>query len=285
MATLRNTTVDDTGFVSLPFGTTAQRPASPVNGDTRFNTDFGYVEYYFMGFWINAENNRGGIPMEGLQCLLDIGNLASYPGTGTTITDLSGNGRNGTIVGTVSYGTLGTGSRFLSATNTAATTPTNYITIPLNIQSLYNRFTVLTVAGYNGAARGRITTTNNGNNWLLGHWGDGDARYFAEGWVNQETSSGTGSSLNQWGVHVGTGDTSVINTATIDDWQYWKNGGLKTSSGLSGGSQGPNSLSIGGRYGTEASDWKWQMLAVWNRVLGAEDIVEITANIRARGGI
>lgn len=278
MATLRNTIVDDTGFVHLPFGTTAQRPANPVNGDTRFNTTFGYVEYYFMGFWINAENNRGGIPMDGLLCLLDIGNPLSYNGAGTTITDLSGNGRNGTINGTVTYGTLATGSRFLSAA------PGNSVSIPFNVDAVTGRrFTVLTVAGYNGPTRGRITTTNS-NNWLLGHWSDGDARYFAEGWVNQETSSGTGASLNQWGVHVGTGDGVVINTVTYDEWQYWKNGGLKTASGITGGSQGPTSLSIGSFNGGELSHWKWQMLAVWNRVLSGDEIQEITANIRARGG-
>jgi hypothetical protein len=278
MATLTNTIVDDTGFVALPFGTTAQRPASPVNGDTRFNTDFGYVEYYFMGFWINAENNRGGIPMQGLLCLLDIDNLASYPGTGTTITDLSGNGRNGTITGTVTYGTLSTGSRFLSGGTSA------YVTIPINVNALTNRFTVLTVAGYNGATRRRITTST-GNNWLLGHWGDGDARYFAEGWVNQETSSGTGASLNQWGVHVGTGDASSINTVTYDEWQYWKNGGLKTASGITGGSAGPAGSIIINQFNSESSDWKWQMLAVWNRVLSGDEIQEMTANIRIRGGI
>jgi hypothetical protein len=278
MATLKNTTVDDTGSVYLPFGTTAQRPASPVNGDMRFNTDLGYVEFYFMGFWINAETNKGGIPMDGLLCLLDIGNAASYNGAGTTITDLSGNGRNGTITGTVTYGTLTTGSRFLSGGTSAR------IDIPFNVASVTgNRFTVLTVAGYNGGSRGRITSTNGSNNWLLGHWSSGDARYFAEGWVNQETSSGTGASLDQWGVHVGTGDASVINTVTIDDWQYWKNGGLKVSSGLSGGSNGPTTLAING-FG-ELSDWKWQMLAVWNRVLSGEEIQDITANIRIRGGI
>jgi hypothetical protein len=94
MATLRNTIVDDTGFVSLPFGTTAQRPASPVDGDTRFNTDRGFVEFYYKGFWVNAETNYGGIAIEGLQLFLDAANPDSYPGTGNTWFDLSGNGRN-----------------------------------------------------------------------------------------------------------------------------------------------------------------------------------------------
>ena len=46
MATLKNTTFNDTGFITLPAGTTAQRPASPVQGMTRYNTTLGYVEWY-----------------------------------------------------------------------------------------------------------------------------------------------------------------------------------------------------------------------------------------------
>ena len=40
---------------------------------------------------------------------LDAGNSASYPGTGTTWTDLSGSGNNGTLVGSPAYSTAGGG--------------------------------------------------------------------------------------------------------------------------------------------------------------------------------
>jgi hypothetical protein len=46
MATLKNTTINDTGYLGLPTGTTAQRPVSPVNGYVRFNTTLGYIEWY-----------------------------------------------------------------------------------------------------------------------------------------------------------------------------------------------------------------------------------------------
>lgn len=44
-----------TGAATLPVGTTAQRPASPTNGMTRFNTTTGYPEWYSatLGTWIN----------------------------------------------------------------------------------------------------------------------------------------------------------------------------------------------------------------------------------------
>ena len=46
MATLKNTTFNDTGFFTLPAGTTAQRPVSPVQGMSRYNTTLGYIEWY-----------------------------------------------------------------------------------------------------------------------------------------------------------------------------------------------------------------------------------------------
>ena len=52
MATLKNTTINDTGFLNLPSGTTAQRPVSPVAGMVRFNTTTGYAEIYNGSVWI-----------------------------------------------------------------------------------------------------------------------------------------------------------------------------------------------------------------------------------------
>jgi hypothetical protein len=55
MATLKSTTINDTGFFTLPSGTTAQRPGSPVAGMIRNNTSTGYVEYYNGTAWINLD--------------------------------------------------------------------------------------------------------------------------------------------------------------------------------------------------------------------------------------
>jgi hypothetical protein len=54
MATLKNTTINDTGYLGLPVGTTAQRPGSPVNGYMRYNTSTGYGEIYnaTLGQWL-----------------------------------------------------------------------------------------------------------------------------------------------------------------------------------------------------------------------------------------
>ena len=46
MADLKNTTIDDTGFLELPSGTTAQRPSNPQAGMIRWNTDVELAELY-----------------------------------------------------------------------------------------------------------------------------------------------------------------------------------------------------------------------------------------------
>ena len=46
MAQLKSTQINDTGFLQLPAGTSAQRPASPANGQMRYNTTLGRVEWY-----------------------------------------------------------------------------------------------------------------------------------------------------------------------------------------------------------------------------------------------
>ena len=51
MATLKNTVIDDTGYITLPVGTTAQRPASPTVGMVRYNTTLGFSEQYTADGW------------------------------------------------------------------------------------------------------------------------------------------------------------------------------------------------------------------------------------------
>ncbi len=47
-----NPQIPGTGRLRLPVGTTAQRPASPVNGDTRFNSDLDRAEIYSGVAWV-----------------------------------------------------------------------------------------------------------------------------------------------------------------------------------------------------------------------------------------
>jgi len=100
MATLLSTTVAGSGSIILPKGTTDQRPSTPSQGDTRYNTEKQIVEIYNGSVWQSFPDiERNGLTMHWDP-------LDSYPGSGNTITDLSGNGRDGTLnsVGVVNTG-------------------------------------------------------------------------------------------------------------------------------------------------------------------------------------
>ena len=52
-ATVSDQLNSSTGYFDLPAGTTAQRPASPVNGMVRYNTTTSQLEAYQNSIWVN----------------------------------------------------------------------------------------------------------------------------------------------------------------------------------------------------------------------------------------
>jgi len=64
-----------------------------------------------------AYNNGPKIITNGLVLCLDAANAKSYPGSGTTWTDLSGNSRNGTLAGGATYNSLNKGSILFDGTD------------------------------------------------------------------------------------------------------------------------------------------------------------------------
>lgn len=101
MATLKNTTINDTGHLTLPSGTTAQRPGSPAAGMSRYNTSIGSIEVYNGSTWTFMDVRS--IVTSNLVINLDAGDTTSYPGNGTAWSDLSGNGNNGTLYNGPTY--------------------------------------------------------------------------------------------------------------------------------------------------------------------------------------
>jgi hypothetical protein len=53
MATLKNTKIEDTGYIGFPNGTTEQRPVSPQRGMIRWNTTTSKLEGYDGTNWKN----------------------------------------------------------------------------------------------------------------------------------------------------------------------------------------------------------------------------------------
>jgi hypothetical protein len=96
MATLKNTEINDTGFFTVPAGTTAQRPSGNVAGRLRYNTTTNLLEVsHADGSWTEVSNS---VVTTNLVLHLDAGNTNSYSGSGTVWNDLSGNNNNFNIV-------------------------------------------------------------------------------------------------------------------------------------------------------------------------------------------
>ena len=84
-----------TGFFTNPSGTTAQRPVSPLNGMTRYNTTTLRNEYYSNGAWRNHARLEGDT-FTGLVNLSAGANIASASTVNLTVAT----GNNLTITGT-----------------------------------------------------------------------------------------------------------------------------------------------------------------------------------------
>jgi hypothetical protein len=74
-----------------------------------------------MGVYAGPEINESGLVL-----CLDAGNTKSYPGSGTTWTDLSGNGNTGTLVNGPTYSSANGGSIVFDGSNDYIQTNFNY---------------------------------------------------------------------------------------------------------------------------------------------------------------
>jgi hypothetical protein len=195
------------------------------------------------------------IVTNGLVMYWDAANVRSYPGTGTTIYDLCKN-YNGTIVNGPTFSTANGGVIVFDGLD-------DYLyNSAINYSS--GTSTVIGAARYSGATRGRMINAFT-NNWLMGHWSNSVANYYAEGWVS---SAGAGGSDTNWRIYAATGNSAA------DSWSLYINGVINVSNNA--GSQGPNGIAIG-RQGFNTSEYstgEFSFLMVYNRVLSASEILQ-----------
>tara|TARA_R100001510_G_C7653380_1_gene211535 strand:- start:957 stop:2126 length:1170 start_codon:yes stop_codon:yes gene_type:complete len=97
-----NLVVGTTGAVKVPNGTTAQKPTA-ATGMIRYNTTNTKLEAYVGSNWLNLKTDPQDLTtISGLQVWADVtGGISS-----TTVADLSGNNRTGTLTTTSNKGTL-----------------------------------------------------------------------------------------------------------------------------------------------------------------------------------
>ena len=201
---------------------------------------------------------------DGLVVYVDAANPRSYPGTGNTWYDLSGNNNHMTLVNGVGFSSVSGGVMQTDGTN-------DYIVLSPFDQRFTNH-TVMAAARYSGATRARIVSSMS-NNWLLGHWSNQNPVYYAEGWI---VGPGVPNNTN-WQI------TTGVENYSSDIWSMYINGSLSVSN--SNGSQGPNGLCLGGWLGAnECSTAEISFLMFYNRLLTADEIKQNYNAIKKRFG-
>lgn len=198
----------------------------------------------------------------------DANDTNSYPGTGTTVYDISNSGTayNGTFVNTITYTTD-------NGYNVLGTNGSNSYIYNSAINLSSTNYTVMIGSRYTSVA-GRLLNGSS-NNWLLGHWDGNVNMYYAEGWV----SSTSGGGDTNWRIYTGTGNIGG------DSYQLYSNNSLSVSN--SGGSQGPNGLFFG-RRGYSVGEWGagyLSFLLVYNRVLTTGEMTQNYNAFKDRFGI
>ena len=202
---------------------------------------------------------------DGLVLYLDTGNERSYPGSGTTWYDLSGNGNNGTLVNGATFSSVNGGVFVLDGVN-------DYINIDLNLTN--QSYTIFGAARY--VTIGGRTFSARNNNWLMGHWAFSTVKHYAVGWVSSATN--TEESDTNWRSYAATGDYSA------DIWKLYVNGYKRVEN--NGGVNGPNNFAIGSYAGAdEFSNSHISFMMAYNRVLTDSEIKQNYNALRGRFGL
>ena len=176
----------------------------------------------------------------------DTNNSSSYPGTGTTLTDLSGNGNHGTIMNSPSFTTLTVGGGVLAFNGSQQYIRTNYT--PSNTCTISIWF--YNTSNYTDINRGIFSTYNDStghNGFYMGTWNSSFnlSRDNNVGWGNTVLPS---LSINTWYNVTVTSDSSGSGTIKV-----YLNGGLQTT--ITGKTTHVDVLNIG-RTRYNANYWK-----------------------------
>ena len=228
-----------------------------------------------------AVHGGPNIVTDSLVLSLDAGDPASYPGSGTTWTDLTGNGRNGTL-SAAAIGTDVPGQMTFTSGNS------EFVTIAHNTGFIYDATADWCVSMWY-----QVTGTNSGFTWSKR---DGSATYI-------DAQHGAGGNTQNWGLaQSGVGSDSLSTTAVILDdgsvaynvvWahegtankvHFYVNGVLNataTKSNTTSGNYGTSDVYIGKIINQEYITGNIWTFMVHNKMLSAKEALQ---NFNAQRG-
>lgn len=216
----------------------------------------------------------GSIVTNGLILWLDADSAASYPGSGTLVTDLSGNGNNHTLSSSGIYTEL-SGVKSFNCSTTGIVTCNTTLPVPSNFTYISWARPIASTAGYRTLLRssngGHPIIVNLGTN-LLGMWEN------APGMTGFNSSGYNMSALaNTWAQWVTTGDTSG---------QTFYVNGQQAGSPVTKSDSGKLHFGWGNIAGGLDQPWGYVTnLFLYNRKLSLEEIQQNYYGLKARFGV
>ena len=228
-----------------------------------------------------------GLTTTNLQLYLTTISTTSYPGSGTIWYDVSGNGYNATMSGTVPYvaGTPGVinaagyfnysgGAYYFNGNNSLASKVTTQVTISVvaSITNMSLRSFVFNKFWVTSSPYGYVLEigSDGGGAWT------NSMRFYGSGYNNNSTDLRGTTSLTQNQMYL---FTVTYNQATASNIMYANASAISaTQAGVgsdAGFSQGTNNYQLGTLTGPERSYMKQYAVLVWNRALTS---TEITTN-------
>lgn len=237
-----------------------------------------------------ALHHNPRIATSGLQLLLDVADSNSYPGSGTTVYDLSGNGNDGTLVSGPTVETINKGAIQVAGSQRITTTgmPTS-TSWSIQIWSLIDGPTTFVVTGHRTYA---------GTDYFRFQWDDKSTNTASAPFADFTTAAGGGNItgftnkseadiFNKWNQVTMTCDgatTSIYwndtkSSSTITQRSFSSDGNLQIGyNGLSG---------IGGvdAFNRDGGDCYFGPVLVYNRALTEDEVVQNYEAQKTRFGL
>ena len=214
------------------------------------------------------------IVTDGLVLALDAGSKKSYPGSGTTWTDLSGNGNDGTLTNGPTFSSDNGGAIVFDGTNDRVECPNvNPSSISLEFwfkwTNLNDAWLISNQTGYG----------NNNNGYLFRIDYPSYACYFRAGYDTGYIQCASSITLNDWYHFVG-----VVST---DGSRLYKNGvSVSTAAGITIDYTGVTGLTIGSdRAGVVRTAGDMSNIRIYNRTLSAQEVLQNYNAQKSRFGL
>jgi hypothetical protein len=234
--------------------------------------------------WIGTQPNLEAVNISypnivtnGLVVCWDVGFTPSYPGSGNTLYDISGNGNNGTLVNGVGYSASNGGVLTFDGVDDWLYSATPNLSATNNTVMGASRY----VGDYDPEFPNHQRMINSpinltSSNWLMGNWAATTTNYYSEGWVS---AVGSGPDDTNWRIYSTTGNIAG------DSYALYVNNSL-SSGPNSAGNAGPVGFAVGAYgVGLEASTGEFSFLLAYNRILSAAEMTQNYNAYRARFGL